>query len=119
MPAQHFPFQPGDKIVSRGVEHWTNSEPLKLVATSHQTFIGESASGDLFQYHQGNSQRTGIFWISVETAEQIARLDALTGDGDIERDHSEADDILLASVDPLIATAYRRLVERSRWWACA
>lgn len=48
-------------------------------------------------------------------AEQIDRLDA----EDPEEAHSNADDILLANVDPIIAAAYRRLVDRCRWWATA
>ena len=48
-------------------------------------------------------------------AEQIDRLDA----SDPEAAHANADDILVANVDPIIADAYRRLVARCLWWASA
>lgn len=51
--------------------------------------------------------------------EFAARLiDELSAD-DPESAHSMADDVLLANVDPQIADAYRRLMARCRWWACA
>lgn len=49
--------------------------------------------------------------------EAVARLDALNGEP--EADHGEADDVLLAVVPSDVAAAYRRVVERSAWWACA
>ena len=48
-------------------------------------------------------------------AEQIDGLDA----SDPEAAHGNADDILLANVEPVIAEAYRRLIDRCRWWATA
>lgn len=48
-------------------------------------------------------------------AEQINNLDA----SDPEVAHANADDILLANVDPLIAAAYQRLAARCKWWAYA
>lgn len=54
----------------------------------------------------------------MNTREAIERLDATSG-GDPEGAHSDADDVLLALVDPEVAEAYERLVGRCRWWACA
>lgn len=51
-----------------------------------------------------------------------ARLDAMAPAGeyvDCERVHDLADEILLEAVPPEIAEAYRALVERAPWWACA
>jgi len=47
-----------------------------------------------------------------------AQIDALDHT-DPEAAHNRADDVLLANVDPLIADAYKRLVERCEWWASA
>lgn len=40
-------------------------------------------------------------------------------EGDPEAAHHMADRLLLQAVHPEIAAAYRRLVERCEWWACA
>jgi len=50
--------------------------------------------------------------------EALAALDAIDGDRDPEGAHAEADRVLLSAVPPKVADAYRRLVERNRWWAC-
>ena len=50
--------------------------------------------------------------------EAVAALDAIDG-GDPDGAHGEADKILLAYVDPSVAGAYERLVERCAWWATA
>lgn len=48
----------------------------------------------------------------------VKQLDAIPA-GDPDADHGAADDILLSAVHPDVAAAYRRLVDRSRWWATA
>jgi len=50
--------------------------------------------------------------------EAIAALDAISGQ-EPEGDHGYADEILLDQVEPAVADAYRRLVDRARWWATA
>lgn len=47
------------------------------------------------------------------------QIDALDASEDPEAAHSNADDILLANVDPLVADAYRRLMARCAWWGTA
>lgn len=48
----------------------------------------------------------------------VMALDAIDAD-DPEGAHGCADEILLALVEPEVRDAYRRLVERSAWWATA
>jgi hypothetical protein len=49
--------------------------------------------------------------------EAIARLDAIGYEHDPETAHSDADDVLLAHVDPEVAEAYRRVINRQgSWW---
>jgi hypothetical protein len=48
----------------------------------------------------------------------VAKLDAMDS-SDPELAHQEADLILLDFVPEEIADAYRRLVRRCAWWACA
>lgn len=48
-------------------------------------------------------------------ADAIDDLDA----SDPEAAHGNADEILLANIDPLIADAYRRLIARCAWWVSA
>lgn len=60
--------------------------------------------------------------LKSETA--IAALDSIDPDDEEQYEgprwvHEDADDILLATVDPEVAAAYRRVVERCRWWAFA
>jgi hypothetical protein len=40
-------------------------------------------------------------------------------DGDPEDFHGQADEILLALVDPNVRRAYEALIERCSWWAFA
>lgn len=53
----------------------------------------------------------------MPTDAAVAALDALYGEPDAN--HGEADKILLAVAPPEVAAAYRRLVDRSDWWATA
>lgn len=58
--------------------------------------------------------------MTVEQA--VALLDSVDedrADSDPEQWHEEADRVLLAMVPEPVAAAYRRLVERSPWWATA
>jgi hypothetical protein len=55
----------------------------------------------------------------MKPAKAVKRLDAIDPSLDPERAHAEADLILRAVVPSEVDKAYRRLVERSRWWACA
>jgi hypothetical protein len=48
----------------------------------------------------------------------VAHLNGLNTD-DPERAHATADADLLHAVHPEVAAAYQRVVERTRWWACA
>lgn len=48
----------------------------------------------------------------------VEQLDAMTGK-DPERDHAEADDILIAMVPLEVREAYVRLIFRSGFWAFA
>lgn len=48
----------------------------------------------------------------------VAALDAISAK-DPESAHSDADDILLASVKPEVRAAYERLVKRCKWWVTA
>jgi len=48
----------------------------------------------------------------------IAAIDRLTG-ADPEADHGLADDLLLSLLPDGVADAYRRLVDRIRWWGAA
>lgn len=50
--------------------------------------------------------------------EAVAKLDADNG-GDGEGAHYNADKVLLATVPPEVADAYRRLMERADFWAHA
>lgn len=52
-------------------------------------------------------------------AAAVEALDAIDGDSDPEDAHGKADAALLAAVPPSVAAAYKRLVERARWWAGA
>lgn len=54
----------------------------------------------------------------IDAEEAVRRLDALSG-GDPEIAHSDADQVLLKVVDPLVLAAYLRVVARCSWWACA
>lgn len=49
----------------------------------------------------------------------IFRLDAIDPSRDPEEAHAEADELILAAVDPAIRDAYKRLVNRARWWEVA
>ena len=55
----------------------------------------------------------------MNPATAVAKLDAIDGGRDPEGAHGEADKILLRMVPPEVAAAYRRLVDRARWWATA
>ena len=56
--------------------------------------------------------------VAATEADVIERLNAMTGD-DPERDHSDADDLLLSLVSPAVRNAYEALVQRAGWWATA
>lgn len=51
--------------------------------------------------------------------EAVVALEALSGKDDPEADHARADEILLETVNPFVAAAYRRLTYRATWWAGA
>ena len=55
----------------------------------------------------------------MRSDEAVAALDAIDGTRDPEKDHGRADEILLAVAPEAVREAYRRLVERARWWAAA
>ena len=55
----------------------------------------------------------------MKAAEAVAALDALMGQDDPEKDHAEADRILLAVAPLSVENAYNRLMERAKWWATA
>lgn len=55
----------------------------------------------------------------MTAAEAVVALDALTGQDDPERDHSKADEILLAAVPRSVRIAYEGLAKRAKWWASA
>ena len=55
----------------------------------------------------------------LTAAKAVAELDAIDGPADPERAHDQADEVLLRVVPPEVAEAYRRLVDRSPWWAGA
>jgi hypothetical protein len=48
----------------------------------------------------------------------VSELDAIDCT-DPERAHSEADDLLLAVAPVEVVDAYKRLVERAKWWAAS
>jgi hypothetical protein len=52
----------------------------------------------------------------VAVAEAVRQIDALDA-SDPEAAHAKADDLLLLSVAPEVAAAYRRLMVRADWWA--
>jgi hypothetical protein len=54
----------------------------------------------------------------LHVTDAVRMLDALTG-ADPERDHGQADEILLASVPAEVREAYLRLTGRASWWAAA
>lgn len=54
----------------------------------------------------------------MTAASAIYKLDTLPTD-DPEGAHAEADEILLAAVDPSVKAAYERVVSRCSWWASA
>ena len=56
---------------------------------------------------------------TMTAKEAVRRLNLISGSGDPEVAHSEADQILLAIVPASVAEAYRQLVERADWWAYA
>ena len=62
-------------------------------------------------------------WVLTDEAgrvdEVVAALDALDGETDPERDHSEADKLLLGMVPARVAKAYERLKARALFWAAA
>lgn len=49
-------------------------------------------------------------------ADLVQALNAIDA-SDPERAHGQADEILLAAVHAEVAAAYRRLIDRARWWA--
>lgn len=53
----------------------------------------------------------------LSVKEAVELLDKERG-RDPEGAHAEADDILLAVVDPAVRDAYERLVKRAGWWGC-
>jgi hypothetical protein len=55
----------------------------------------------------------------MTAAEAVMALDALTGQGDPESDHSKADEILLAAVPRSVRIAYESLRDRANWWTSA
>ena len=55
----------------------------------------------------------------MDARSAAAALDRIDPLGDPEAAHSEADRIMLEALDPEVAAAYRRLMNRSPWWAAA
>ena len=55
----------------------------------------------------------------MKVDDAVKALDDIDGQGDPEGAHGEADEILLKSVPAPVAEAYKRLVDRARWWARA
>ena len=62
-----------------------------------------------------NDYRTA--WQRADDNAAVAALDALNSDS--EANHGLADYILLNAVHPAVADAYRRLQDRSEFWATA
>lgn len=66
----------------------------------------------------------GVEWRSGKpraaqlSADAVAVLDKIDV-SDPESAHADADRILLSLVDPTVREAYKRLSERSPWWAFA
>lgn len=54
---------------------------------------------------------------SDQVQRAVELLDSFDGNEDPEADHGNADNVLLSMVPSDVADAYRRLVNRARWWA--
>jgi hypothetical protein len=64
-PLRHrtgFAFNPGDRIVARGMTHWSNTVPLRVVSVSVDNFVGVTEDGTEFEYAKGTSD-SPLFWI--------------------------------------------------------
>ena len=48
-----FRFKPGDQVLSYGITHWTNHDPLTVVKLHDQSFTGITREGTEFTYHMG------------------------------------------------------------------
>lgn len=62
------------------------------------------------------SARMARAWVALTSHQVAEKIDALDA-SDPERAHGDADEILLDHVDIVVASAYRRLIERCDWWA--
>jgi hypothetical protein len=62
---QHtFDFKIGDRVVSRGIDHWTNTEPLIICTIGQDHFGGrQTPDGYLFTYAKGGPN--GLHWITA------------------------------------------------------
>jgi hypothetical protein len=56
--------------------------------------------------------------LALTPEEAVKKLRAMKGD-DPEVEHEAADDVLLRVVPEAVATAYRRLKARARFWGCS
>lgn len=59
-----FDFKVGDRVVSRGIEHWTNDQPLIICEIGAEHFGGRlEPGGYMYVYSKGGSN--GLHWVKA------------------------------------------------------